>query len=179
VIFVVEEDAAVPVAMGASAEGVVAGGVVAGAAGWGALCIFFGRALGASVEVEPDHRVAGVDYFLRDVEGVEGVGVGRVAELPEDGRDLVVGGGGRGDEGDGVGGGVEEFEGRWWGCGAWGCGRVDGDGGGGVDGGGIAAEDEGHDERGGEAHDECRGRTWGYVPRWYRARLRRLKGAQP
>jgi len=90
--------------------------------------------------VEPDHGVAGVYYFLGEVECVEGVGVGGVAELPDDGGDLVVGGGGGDDQGEGVGGLVEEFEGGRWGGGAWwlGCG---GRGGGGVDGGGVAAEE--------------------------------------
>jgi hypothetical protein len=44
--------------------------------------------------VEPDHGVAGVDDFLRDAELVEGAGVGGIAELPDDGFDLRVGGGG-------------------------------------------------------------------------------------
>jgi hypothetical protein len=91
-----EEDAAVPAGIFGAAESVVAGGVVAGAAGWGAGSVFFGGAFGASVEVEPDHGVAGVDEFLRDVKAIEGVGLGGVAELPEDGGDLVVGGGGDG-----------------------------------------------------------------------------------
>ena len=53
---------------------------------------------------------------------VEGVGVGGVAELPDDGGDLVVGGVGGGDEGDGVVGGVEELEGGWGDGGARGVG---------------------------------------------------------
>ena len=80
--------------------------------------------------MEPELGVAGVDELLRDVEGVEGVGVGGVAELVEEGGDLVVGGGGLGDEGEGVGGLVEEVEGWWWGGGAGGV--VGGVGGGGL-----------------------------------------------
>ena len=90
-----------------AAEGVVAGSVVAGAAGELAVGVLFGGAFGASVDVEPDHGLAGVDGFLRDVELVEGVGVGGVAELPDEGGDLVVGGGG-------VVTRVKEPSGVWW-----------------------------------------------------------------
>ena len=69
-------------------------GVAAGERGGG---VFFGGTFGAAVEVEPDVGRAGVDELLRNVEGVEGVGLGGVVELPDDGGDLVVGGvGGRG-----------------------------------------------------------------------------------
>ncbi len=93
----VEEDAVVPVVVGAAAEGVVAGAVVVAAAGECAVGVFFSGAFGASVDVEPDHGVAGVDGFLGDVELVEGAGVGRGAELVDEGFDLRVGGGGGGD----------------------------------------------------------------------------------
>ena len=102
----VEEGAVVPLVVGAAAEGVVAGGVVVIAAGELAVSVFFSGALGASVDVEPDHGVAGVDLFgLGDVEVVEGTGVGGVAELVDDGDDFGVGGGGGGDEGEGAFGG--------------------------------------------------------------------------
>ena len=74
------------------AEGVVAGGVVAGAAGRGAWGVFFSRRIWGRDRGGTRAGVAGVDEFLRDVEGVEGVGVGGVAELPEDGGDLLVSG---------------------------------------------------------------------------------------
>src|SRR6185312_6774221 len=96
----------VAVFVGEAAEGIVAGGVIAGAAGECAGGVFFARAFGSAVDVEPDHRVALVDELLRDVERGEGVVVRGVVELPEDCGDLVVGGVGVGDEGDGVVGGV-------------------------------------------------------------------------
>lgn len=114
----VAEKAAVAVGVFEVAEGIVAGGVVAVAAGEIAGGVFFRGALGASVDVEEEEGVAGVDELLRDVEVVEGVGLGGVVELVDDGDDLVVGGVFVGDEGDGVVGLVEEFEGWWWGCGA-------------------------------------------------------------
>src|ERR1700744_168825 len=111
-----EEDGVIAVFVGEAAESVVTGGVVAGAAGECAGGVLLARALGAAVDVEPYHRVALVDELLRDVERGEGVVVGGIVELPEDGGDLVVGGVGVGDERDGVVGGVEDLEG-WWGDG--------------------------------------------------------------
>jgi hypothetical protein len=115
-----EEDAVVPLVVDAAAEGVVASGVVAAAAGNFAVGVFFVGAFGASVDVEPDHGVAGVDELLGDVQGVEGASMGRGAELPDEGLDLRVGGGGGGDEGEGVVGLVEKFEGRGGGGGGGG-----------------------------------------------------------
>ena len=93
----VEEEGVVAVGVGEVAEGVVAGGVVAASAGRWAGGVFLSGAFGASVDVEPDDGVAGVDDFLRDVELVEAVRGGGVAELPEDGGDLGVGCVGVGD----------------------------------------------------------------------------------
>ena len=96
---VVEEFGVVPVGVGVAAECVVAGGVVACAAGR-LVRVFFRRALGATVDVEPEDRLARVDGFLREVECVEGVRVGGVVKLVEDGGDFVVGGvffGGQGE----------------------------------------------------------------------------------
>jgi hypothetical protein len=112
--FVVEEHGVVVVLVGEAAEGVVAGRVIAGSAGELAGGVFFAGALRAAIDVEPDHRVAGVDEFFREAEGVEGVGCCGVVELAEDGGDLVVGGVGDGDEGEGVVGLVEEVEGWGW-----------------------------------------------------------------
>ena len=81
-----------------AAEGELAGGVIAGAAGeLGG--VFFRGALGASVDVEPDDGRAGVDEGLREVDGAEGVRVGGVTELVDEGGDLGVGGGFGGGEG--------------------------------------------------------------------------------
>jgi hypothetical protein len=96
-----EEDGIVAVGVGEAAECVVAGGVIAAAAGWSSGGVFLGGASGAAVDVEPHVRVACVHEFLRDVKGVEGVGVGCVVELKENGGDLVVGGSLAGDEGCG------------------------------------------------------------------------------
>ena len=137
-----EEFAAVPVVVGAAAEGVVGGCVVAVAAGRFAVGVFFGGAFGAAIEMEPDHGVARVDYGLGDVEAVEGVGVGGVAELPDDGGDLVVGGVGDGDEGEGAVGLVEEGEGWRWDGGARDGGGDCGGGRRGVRGFGVAADDQ-------------------------------------
>jgi hypothetical protein len=93
-VLVVEEDAFVPGGLGVGVEGVVAGGVIAAAAGWLAGGVFFRRALGAAIDVEPDGGAVGVDLLLRDVEVVEGVGAGGVAELPDEDGDFVVGGSG-------------------------------------------------------------------------------------
>src|SRR6185312_93187 len=92
---VVEEDAFVPGLVVDLAERVVGGGVVAGAAGDLALGIFFGGALGAAVDVKPDVVAAGVDVLLGEagnVERVNGVSAGGIADLPDDGGELVVGG---------------------------------------------------------------------------------------
>src|SRR5215469_17070710 len=94
--FVVEEDAFVPDALGV---GVVAGGVIAGSAGELTLGVLFAGALGAAVDVEPGGG-ARVDVLLGEVELVEGVGTGGVAELPDERGDLVVGGVVRGGEGE-------------------------------------------------------------------------------
>ena len=87
-LFVVEEDAFVPDAFGV---GVVAGGVITGSAGELALGVLFAGALCAAVDVEPGGG-ASVDVLLGEVELVEGVGSGGVAELPDERGDLVVGG---------------------------------------------------------------------------------------
>ena len=84
-----EEDASVPDGLGG--VGVVAGGVVGGFAGELAGGVFFAGALGSAVDVEPGGG-AGVDVLLDELELVEGVGAGGVAELPDEGGDLVVGG---------------------------------------------------------------------------------------
>src|SRR5215469_4391213 len=133
--FVVEEDAFIPDALGV---GVIAGGVIAGSAGEFALGVLFAGALGAAVDVEPGGG-AGVDVLLGEVELVEGVGTCGVAELPDEGGDLVVGGvvwGGKGKAAVVV---VEELEGGWGGGGGWcggrnrgGVGLGRGSGGGGV-----------------------------------------------
>src|ERR1700735_4932079 len=83
----VEDGAVVPLVVGAAAEGVVAGRVVVVAAGEFAVGVFFGGAFAASVDVERDDGVAGVDFGLGDAEFVEGAGVGRVAELVDEGDD--------------------------------------------------------------------------------------------
>jgi len=81
-----------------AAVGELAGGVITGAAGeLGG--VFFRSALGASIDVEPYDGAARVDDGLREVDGVEGVGVGGVAELVDEGGDLGVGGGFSGGEG--------------------------------------------------------------------------------
>src|SRR6185312_2598519 len=101
----VEKDGVVAVLVGEAAEGVVAGSVVAGAAGECGGGVLFVGAFGAAVDVEPDHRIAGVYHLLdllREVERGEVVGAGGVVELPEDRGDLVIGGVGGGDESDGV-----------------------------------------------------------------------------
>ena len=117
-VFAVEDDAVFPGRVGVRVEGVVAGGVVAASAGWLAGGVFFGRALGAAVDVERDAGAVGVDQLLRDVELVEGVGLACVAELPDDGGDLVVGGVFCDDEGEAVVAVVEDCEGGGWGGGA-------------------------------------------------------------
>jgi hypothetical protein len=132
VVLVVEEHAFVPGRVGVGVERVVAGGVIAAAAGWIAGGVFFGRALCAAVDVEPDVGAVVVDLLLGDVERVEGVGAGSVAELPDEGGDFVVGGGFFDDQGEARVGVVEELERRGWGGGARGVGN----GGGGVGGGG-------------------------------------------
>ena len=123
-VVAVEKNGVVAVLVGEAAEGVVAGSVVACATGKRARGVFFVCALGAAIDVEPDHGVALVDELLRDVERGEVVVAGCVVELPEDCGDLVVGGVVGGDEGDGVVGGVEDLEG-WWGYGGtWWVGGV-------------------------------------------------------
>jgi len=74
---------------------------------------------------------------------VEGVGLGCVVELVEDGGDLFVGGRGSGDEGQGVFGLVEDAEGWGGGVGAGGVVGLRGSGRGGCGlgfGRGVAAE---------------------------------------
>ena len=77
--------------------------------------------------MEPDGAAVGVDLLLRDVDGVEGVGAGGVAELPDEGGDFVVGGFFGDGEGEGGVSVVEDFEWGRWGRGAGGV--VDGGGG--------------------------------------------------
>lgn len=118
----VVEDALVPGRSGVGVEGVVGGGVVAGAARRVAGSVFLRRAFCAAVDVEPDGLAVGVDLFLRDVDGVEGAGAGGVAELPDECRELVVGGlfiHGEGEAGVAV---VEDLEGCGRGGGACGIG---------------------------------------------------------
>ena len=114
VVFVVDERAVVVVGIGEAAEGVVAGGVVRRTAGKRSGGVLLARALGAAIDVKPDHGIACVDQLLRDVEFIERVVVRRIAKLPHDRFDLVVGGVVRCDQGDGAVGGVEDFEWWWW-----------------------------------------------------------------
>ncbi len=105
------EDGVVVVVVGEAAEGVVTGGVVAGTAGVFAVGVLFAGAFGAAVEVKPDNGIALVDEGFWEMECVEAVCLGSIVELPEDRGDLVVRGVLIGDEGEGVVGLVEEFEG--------------------------------------------------------------------
>ena len=114
VVFVVEQDAVVAVGVLEAAECVVAGCVVAASAGRIAGGVFLGCAPGATVDVDEDDGVALVDELLWKMELVERLVAGRVVQLPEEGLDLLVGGVVGGDEGEGVGGLVEELEGWWW-----------------------------------------------------------------
>jgi hypothetical protein len=121
--------------------------VIAAAAGRIAGSVFFGGAFGAAVDVEPDVGAVGVDFFLRDFDLVEGVGAGGVAKLPDEGGDLVVGGGFFDDDGETRVGVVEDLErrGRGGGTGWVGCG---GDGFGSRCGGrGFAADEEERQEK--------------------------------
>ena len=117
--FVVEEDAAVP--DGLLGVGVVAGGVVAGLAGELAGGKFFAGALGSAIDVEPGGGT-GVGVLLADLERVEGMGAGGVAQLPDERGDLVVGGFVGGGEGEAAVVVVEDLEGGWGRGGAWGIG---------------------------------------------------------
>src|ERR1035437_1374762 len=112
VVRVAEEHAFVPGRVGVGVQGVVAGGVIAAAAGRFAGSILFGGAPGAAIDVEPDVGAVGVNLLLRDVELVERVGAGGVAELPDERGDFVVAGLFVHDQGEGVVGVVEELEGR-------------------------------------------------------------------
>ena len=142
-----EEDAAVP--DGFLGVGVVAGGVVAGFAGELAGGEFFAGALGSAIDVEPGGG-AGVGVLLVDLELAESVGSGCVAELPDERGDLVVGGFVGGGEGEAAVVVVEDFEGGWGRCWAWGisgCWNWGWFGRGGCDGrgGGFAADEDEHE----------------------------------
>src|SRR5271168_4255222 len=100
VVFAVEQGAVVGLETGVAAEGVVAGGVVAATTGRRSAGVLLAGTFAATVDVEPDLVVAVVNQSLRDLELVEGVGVGRVAQLPDEGFNLRVGGVFLGDQGD-------------------------------------------------------------------------------
>jgi hypothetical protein len=86
--------------------------VIASAAGRFAGGVFFGRALGAAIDVEPDVGAVGVDFFLRNLDFIEGLGAGGVAKLPDEGGDFVVGGVFLDGDGERAVGVMEDFEGR-------------------------------------------------------------------
>ena len=114
VVFIDNEFAIGAVRVLEAAESELASGVIARTAGKLGSGVLFARALCAAIDVKPDDGIARVDELLRKMKRVEGVGVGSVAKLPDDGGNLIVGDVGRGDEGEGVVGLVEEFENRRW-----------------------------------------------------------------
>ncbi len=115
VVLIVKQYAIIAVGIFEAAKRVVAGGMIATPARWIACCILLGSTFGASVDMYEDDGVTLVNERLRNVERVKAVRMSGVVKLPDDRFDLIVGCVVFGDEGDGVGGLMEELEGWRWG----------------------------------------------------------------